>query len=596
MSGDIPAGIGLLPHLKYFSVEHNSLTGSIPADFVNLRGVSHIYAGWNKLNGTIPQQFGNLRRLLYLDLQENDLTGQIPTSLRSLTELRELKLYSNGLSGSLPPELGNLKNLAILDLSRNILNGSIPAEIGNMSSLKTLDLSQNNLSGSINPDLGNLSLLTFLNLSYNNLSGEVPRNGALSNFSLSSFEGNQHLCGVPLVNSPCNSNPPPRSPPPVRNSSPPPAVKSRGMSRKTKIIVSAVSGAFGLALLAFLLVFIMSRRKKPVQIVNRFSPDLSDNVGKAKLQLYVRNFRYSYEEIVANAGYYDTAHVLGKGRFATVYRSSLPGGTRFAVKVFNNYSISQDTFERDIEILESAKFRNLLPIRGYYSNPTEKAIFYDLMPRGSLYDLLHAQGASSESNFTLPDWSKRLAIALGIAQAVEYLHRGSNLRLLHKDLKSSNVLLDEDMNPLVADYGLVGLVAGRSTFVETPGYVPPELKSTRKYTEKTDVYSFGVVLLELLTRKKPVSYHGDKELNLVTWVVRLHKDGRGQEVLDTYILQTCPHPDHLVKALGLAILCLSEQPAQRPTMSEIVSIIESLGGNSSPIRSPGPSADRPLLF
>lgn len=326
------------------------------------------------------------------------------------------------------------------------------------------------------------------------------------------------------------------------------------------------------------------------QIQDRMTPDLLEIVSNSKLEMYTKGFKLSYEQIVAHAGYYDTAHVVGKGRFATVYRSDLPGGAHMAVKVFKN-SIPQAAFEKEVEGLESVShFNTLLPIRGYYVSEGEKAIFYDFMQNGTLYDALHNNAEVSAQL----DWAKRLNIAMGVAQAVAHLHKGSSIRVLHKDLKSTNVVLDEAMNPLVADYGLIGLVS--RSLVETPGYTPPELKTNKKYTEKSDVYSFGVVLLELLTGKKPVSFIGDRQLNLVTWALRLQRDGRGSEVFSANLVESCPYPDYPDRALNLAILCLSDQPAQRPTMSEIASILEGLGGNNSPLRSPGIQQDKPLLL
>ncbi|MCO5567909.1 hypothetical protein L7F22_021605 [Adiantum nelumboides] len=648
LSGEVPSTMANLGNLRYLSLQFNALTGAILSSIANLSKLAAIYVGNNEFNGRIPSQFGNLNRLVYLDLGGNLFTGSIPSSIGSLTLLRELRLQENWLEGPLPPELGNLHNVISMNLSHNFLNGTIPSEIGSISSVQVLDLCMNHLEGSIPPSLGNLSMLKSLNLSFNNLSGGIPMNGVLANFNYSSYVGNVLLCGDPLMEAACDRSPErmKHRMPYNRNGSP--------LGKDGKVTIIVVVGAFGLVVIFVFLVFCYCRPRQEEVIIERsvergarnsFSVDVAESMRKAKLEIYMEGFPHNYEEIVSNAGYFDTAHVLGKGRFASVYKSDLPSGRHLAVKVFNN-PITQSTFEREVAHLhESAsQVSTLLPIRGYYSNPIEKAIFYDFMPKGTLYDLL-------QSSPTLLDWSKRINIALGVAHALSHLHKGCSSKILHMDLKSSNVLLDDFLNPLVADYGLMGLVS--KTVVETPGYTPPEFTflsySVRRYSEKTDVYSFGILLLELLTGKSPVCHEQDNnrcshdeedksivshdeernpasndeerlssddeeristtlqgeenvathdeevshapnqeeefetKAHLLTWVLSLHKEGRGLQVLSPFVMQSCPSLDHQVQAYNLAIRCIDDEPIARPSMPEIISIFERLVCSSSPI-------------
>ncbi|KAH7424499.1 hypothetical protein KP509_11G011600 [Ceratopteris richardii] len=465
-----------------------------------------------------------------------------------------------------------------------------------MSSLETLNLQHNNFSGSISPLLGGLSKLKSFNLSYNNLTGQIPRDGILRNFSAASFEGNAFLCGDPLVNITCSS-PPPTTLVPVPSPPLPPLsslkndLLSRGSNNTWKVIIGVVVSVFALSMFIICMTIFVrrSRMKRARQVPNGLSSERGVANSSSKLEMYNRGFRFTYEEIVSHAGYYDTAHIVGKGRFATVYRSDLPGGIQMAVKVFKD-TISRPAFEKEVETLESAShFDTLLPIRGYFSSAGEKAILYEFMPEGNLYDMLHN---NPDAHVQL-DWPIRINIAMGIAQALAHLHKGSSTRVLHKDVKSTNVLLNDKLSPFVADYGTVGLVS--KSIVETPGYMAPELNVTKKYTEKTDVYGFGVVLVEILTGKKPVSYIGDRQLSLVNWTLRLHRSGRGREVFSSRLVETCPYPDYPDKALNLAVLCLHELPGQRPTMSEVASMLESLNAVHSPLKSPVFQHDRPLL-
>ncbi|MCO5564644.1 hypothetical protein L7F22_018310 [Adiantum nelumboides] len=652
LSGEVPSTIANLGSLRYLSLQFNALTGPILSSIANLPKLAAIYVGNNEFNGSIPSQLGNLNRLVYLDLGGNLFTGSIPSSIGSLTLLRELRLQENRLEWPLPPELGNLHNVIFMNLSHNLFNGTIPSEIGSISAVQVLDLCMNHLEGSIPLSLGNLSMLKSLNLSFNNLSGEIPMNGVLAKFNYSSYVGNVLLCGDPMMEAACDR--------PIEDGSPErkhrmPYNRDRSpLGKDGKVTIIVVVGAFGLVVIFVFLVFCYCSPRQEEVIIERsvergarnsFSVDVAESMRKAKLEIYMEGFPHNYEEIVSNAGYFDTAHVLGKGRFASVYKSDLPSGRHLAVKVFNN-PITQSTFEREVAHLhESAsQVSTLLPIRGYYSNPIEKAIFYDFMPKGTLYDVL-------QSSPTLLDWSKRINIALGVAHALSHLHKGCSSKILHMDLKSSNVLLDDSLNPLVADYGLMGLVS--KTVVETPGYTPPEFTflsySVRRYSEKTDVYSFGILLLELLTGKSPVcleqdnncclrdeedksivphdeernlasndeerlsdddeerisiTLEGEENLvshdeevshvsnqeegfetkaHLLTWVLSLHKEGRGLQVLNPFVMQSCPSLDHQVQAYNLAIRCIDDEPASRPSMPEIISILERLVCSSSPV-------------
>ncbi|KAH7332251.1 hypothetical protein KP509_20G078200 [Ceratopteris richardii] len=249
-----------------------------------------------------------------------------------------------------------------------------------------------------------------------------------------------------------------------------------------------------------------------------------------------------------------------------------------------------------MELLASIKHRNLLAIKGFYANPVEKAIFYNYVANGTLYDVFHGPKISRDTrDDVLPDWALRQKIALGIAQAMAYLHRGCGYKILHRDLKSTNILLDADYNPRVSDFGLIHLVSGRAEPVETLGYTAPEVLSGKKHTEKGDVYSYGVVLLELLTGQRAVAYIGERAVKLAEWVMRLHDEGRGREVFDPIVVGTCQLPEQLDRYLNLAVLCIDVNPSNRPSMAEIANILETQCSSASPLRSPDCKANNPLL-
>lgn len=612
LSGSIPPEITTLNRLAFLDLSNNNLSGGIPGDWGNLISLEVVNLRLNNLSGSIPNGVFKAPNLQRLRLENNNLSGEIPPEITSHGKLRYFAVVSNKLTGQIPLELGNVRSLRSIYAGFNELNGTLPDSIGSLPKLVHVELEHNQLNGMIPASWDNLvSTLHTLNLSINNLTGQVPV--ALSkNFSAASFASNPDLCGHPLTM--CTSSPSmePSSRPNKKPPSPP-YKKSENTELKGRVIGGVVGGVVGaFAVFVFLLIVFLvkrsqTRRRDGSQVQNWFSPDIQADRRKGKFETYDEGIsKYVYEDIVSHAGFFDTAHVVGKGRFATVYRSHFPDGTQLAVKVFK-YSIAASTFEREIVMLASIKHRYLLPIKGYYSDPVEKAVIHEYLPRGTLYGLLHGNDVSSTSMHgknanlnALPDWATRQRIAFGVAQALDYLHRGCNYHVVHKDVKSTNILLETNgLLPRLGDFGIFQLVSNKppesNDVAETVGYTAPEVLVTKKYTEKSDVYSFGVVLLELITGKKPLCHVGDKTLELPTWVASLHREKRGREVMDPVAWKTCPFPEYLDRALNLALLCVSENPGFRPPMSEVASILEGLASNPSPLRSPDQQIMNPLL-
>ncbi|KAI5055181.1 hypothetical protein GOP47_0030326 [Adiantum capillus-veneris] len=591
--GFISPSIGRLPHLQVLDLSGNALTGSLPLEITALR------------------------RLVRLDLQRNFLSGQLSADWGSMESLEVVNLWKNQFNGRpIPSELGNVKSLRSMYASFNRFNGMLPESIGGLPRLVRLDLRHNELHGAIPAAWSNLNgtLLT-LNLSDNLLTGEVP--AALSQrFNESSFMNNPNLCGAPFARV-CSPSSPLPLPPSLPNKEPPVQSRSRNghNDHKSKALAGVIGGCVGAGAVffLFLLVFLYrkshARSQEAMEGPNWFSPDIQADRRHGKFELYDEGLsKYSFQDIESHAGFLDTAHVTGRGRFATVYRSHFADGTELALKMFKD-PIATATFEKEIPMLAAIKHKHLLSIKGYYSTSIEKAIIYDFYPRGTLHRLLHGYDASSPSVHrkavdptTLPDWATRQRIAFGVAQALDYLHRGYGTRVLHMDVKSSNILLEtSSLLPRLADYGLVLLVSnkaadGNDDVVETEGYTAPEVLVSRKYSDKSDVYSFGVVLLELITGKKPICQVEDRRVALSSWAEELHQERRGREIMDVIALKTSPFPEYLDRALNLALLCVNENPSARPAMAEVASILEGLASNPSPLRSPDQKMANPLLL
>ncbi|KAL1815822.1 hypothetical protein ACET3Z_018396 [Daucus carota] len=265
---------------------------------------------------------------------------------------------------------------------------------------------------------------------------------------------------------------------------------------------------------------------------------------------------------------------IGAGGYGTVYRLKIDDSTSFAVKRLNRGSAEQDRgFERELEAMGDIKHRNIVVLHGYYTAPHYNLLIYELMPNGSLDTLLH--GRSPEK---VLDWPSRYKIAVGAARGLAYLHHDCIPHIIHRDIKSSNILLDENMEAQVSDFGLATLMEPDKTHVSTVvagtfGYLAPEYFDTGRATVKGDVYSYGVVLLELLTGKRPNDETFIEEgTRLVTWVKVVVQEKREEYVIDSVIKI---YPSEEVSAVfNIALMCLESDPTRRPTMAEVVKMLE----------------------
>ncbi|XP_051115168.1 receptor-like serine/threonine-protein kinase At1g78530 isoform X2 [Andrographis paniculata] len=271
--------------------------------------------------------------------------------------------------------------------------------------------------------------------------------------------------------------------------------------------------------------------------------------------------------------------VIGSGGYGTVYKLVLNDVVSFAVKRVHRSSADHDrSFERELAAMGDIKHRNIVALHGYYTAPQYNLLIYELMPAGSLYALLH--GTNSMGNKMVLDWPMRRRIAIGAARGIAYLHHDCIPHIIHRDIKSSNILLDHKMEARVSDFGLATLLEPDKTHVSTLvagtlGYLAPEYYETGKATAKGDVYSYGVVLLELLTGKKPNDETFVEEgTKLVTWVRSVVLEKKEEHVMDGRLTE-CEWPavEEVKHVFSIAVMCLETEPTKRPTMAEVVKML-----------------------
>ncbi|PWZ24811.1 LRR receptor-like serine/threonine-protein kinase ERECTA [Zea mays] len=565
LTGFIPPDLGKLTELFELNLANNNLIGPIPENLSSCANLISFNAYGNKLNGTIPRSFHKLESLTYLNLSSNHLSGALPIEVARMRNLDTLDLSCNMITGSIPSAIGKLEHLLRLNLSKNNVAGHIPAEFGNLRSIMEIDLSYNHLSGLIPQEVGMLQNLILLNVSYNHLYGTVPTDNNFSRFSPDSFLGNPGLCGYWLHSASCTQ---------LSNAE----QMKRSSSAKASMFAAIGVGAVLLVIMLVILVVICWPHNSPVlKDVSVNKPDnlasASNNIHPKLVILHMNMALYVYDDIMRMTENLSEKYIIGYGASSTVYRCDLKNCKPIAIKkLYAHYPQSLKEFETELETVGSIKHRNLVSLQGYSLSPSGNLLFYDYMENGSLWDILHASSKKKKL-----DWEARLKIALGAAQGLAYLHHECSPRIIHRDVKSKNILLDKDYEAHLADFGIAKSLCVSKTHTSTYvmgtiGYIDPEYARTSRINEKSDVYSYGIVLLELLTGKKPV----DDECNLHHLILSKAAENTVMETVDQDITDTCKDLGEVKKVFQLALLCSKRQPSDRPTMHEVARVLDSL--------------------
>jgi hypothetical protein len=490
-----------------------------------------------------------------------------------------LDLSYNFLSGTIPENFGAMTYLQVLNLGHNRFNGKIPESFGNLKALGVLDLSHNNLQGIIPGSLQSLSFLSDFDVSNNNLSGLIPSGGQLTTFPASRYANNSNLCGVPLLKCGASNH----------------SVTLRTSKKKQPIAILIV-----ISLLFFLLFVVVvslalyrvrkarekdELREKYVESLptsgtsswklSTFPEPLSINVATFEKPLRKLTFAHLLE---ATNGF-SSESLIGSGGFGEVYKAKMKDGSVVAIKKLIRVTGQGDReFIAEMETIGKIKHRNLVPLLGYCKVGDERLLVYEYMKYGSLETVLHERIKSSKLA-----WETRKKIALGSARGLAFLHHSCIPHIIHRDMKSSNILLDENFEARVSDFGMARLVNALdthltvSTLAGTPGYVPPEYYQSFRCTAKGDVYSYGVILLELLSGKRPIdsSEFGDDN-NLVGWSKKLYRERRIIEILDPDLVIQTSSEGELFQYLRIAFECLEERPYRRPTMIQVMAMFKEL--------------------
>ncbi|KAG6540963.1 hypothetical protein Mapa_017633 [Marchantia paleacea] len=523
--------------LEHIALQNNRLT-SFPIDLQAVTALSTINVDNNNISGSLPNlpvgssQSSDGSHVERLILSNNFFSGGIPSSWTQLTYVKEIRINNNTLSGPLPDDLGGLRDLENLDLRNNQFSGTVPRTLAELSNLKNLWLDNNNFTGI--PQV--LQNKAGLNISYEN------------NPNIQTIFDQQSKSGL-------------------------------SVGAIVGVVVAVLGIGVGIAVLTKLF---SRRRKKSCQ----------DQVSKEDMPRSAQSF--SLKEIKAITHNYKT--LIGKGGFGPVYYGKLPDGKEVAVKVrASDSKQGADEFLNEVRLLSRLHHRNLVSLVGYCLEAQQQILLYVYMPQGTLQDHLYRSGSISNPSTSTSDnsivsstretmsWKKRLDVAISAGRGLEYLHKDCKPPVIHRDVKTANILLTDKLQAKVADLGISKQApeldseepqvnTGVSTVIKgTFGYLDPEYYVRRRLTTKSDVYSFGMVLLEIITGRKPQTHRFPKSnaTTLTEWVRNAVNADQIETIVDPALRNQYVR-EGMIKVAELALMCQLPRGGQRPEMGEVV--------------------------
>lgn len=486
LTGPLPAGICSGGRLNYLLLLKNMLSGVVPESYSGCTSLIRFRVSNNNLEGKLPPGVLSLPRVSIIDVSYNNLTGPISDSIRFARNLSEIFVQGNRISGAIPPEISLAANLVKIDLSYNLLSGSIPSEIGELRKLNVLLLQGNMLTSSIPASLSKLSSLNLVDLSNNRLAGEIPENLSKLLPNSLNFSNNQLYGPIPLpfMNQgllECFAgNPGLCLPGKLDVSGPGFATCPRHDGRKARLnSMWLIIMSLGIVMVGTVLYLKRWFGRDRVGMENE------DALSASSFSYEFKSFHritFDQREIVESLV---DKNIVGYGGSGTVYKIELNNGEEVAVKKLwsrrakNCTGADDEVFlddrelKTEVETLGNIRHKNIVKLYCYFSSLDSSLLVYEYMPNGNLWDSLHR-------GKVVLDWPIRHQIALGVAQGMAYLHHDLMPPIIHRDIKSTNILLDVDYQPKVADFGIAKVLQARGSkdctmtvVAGTYGYLAP---------------------------------------------------------------------------------------------------------------------------
>ncbi|KAL3684368.1 hypothetical protein R1sor_002390 [Riccia sorocarpa] len=632
--------IEIPPRITQINITSKGLTGELKFGETSgaLDRLTILDLSNNSFHGSLPTTLVGIVTLRALNVAQNNLSGELPFFVeKSLANLESISLRGNSLNGGLVSLIKALDDPVFsLDLSHNKFTGPIPVEISLLTNLRNLDLSYNSLTGTLDEKVAQLPLLTNLNLRNNSLTGMVPdviwssksklvnvdlrRNeftalnltvwantvllnksfdavqqkvslvaNKITNIILPSQDLFQQMHGTVGSESDVESSPgfillggnpwcsglAPTNMTLVQrylcrhheneDFSKPIIIEERGISRSTVIIIGVTCGVIML-LMAFILFLSLWRMMRRMYELRQIQEELAKDD--------VRPPFYKYEELKTATKEFSKENELGKGAFGAVYKAVLSDGSVVAVKKLFPTEQNLADFLKEMVLITGIKHRHLVQLKGCCVRDKQRMLVYEYAENNNLAEALWGK----DRGFDL-SWTQRLNICVGIARGLSYLHEELQPKIIHRDIKPQNILLDKDLKAKIADFGLARPVVEDTTQMATHvggtlGYFSPEYATLGMFTEKLDVYSYGVLVLEIVSGRRCINLKSpvEDEIYLRSWAYRLCREDKLLDLAAKGLI-TESNAGEILSVLKTALSCLQEEPTRRPTMSQVVNML-----------------------
>ncbi|XP_023546962.1 leucine-rich repeat receptor-like protein kinase TDR isoform X2 [Cucurbita pepo subsp. pepo] len=525
-SGDISLKFSDLPDISYIDLSMNNFSGGIPLDISKASNLQYFNISYNpELGGVFPEEIWSLPLLQNFSASDCGIRGKLP-KFRFCKSVLTIELNDNDLSGNVPESVASCHALVRMDLSYNNLSGHIPEELAHLPSIRILDLSHNGFNGSIPDKFRDSSSLLLLNVSSNDISGSIPENKVFWSMGSSAFAGNPKLCGAPLE--PC--------------SGPLAMFEGKGMG-KLELVLILCAGLAIITTISIALIFFARERSK----------------GKWKMVCFTGLPPFTASDILRSFDSAESKEAITP-LSASIFKAVLPTGIAVSIKKIDWEEQRIRMISEFITQLGSLRHKNLVRLLGFCHNKQMVYLLYEYLPNGNLAEKISMKR----------EWLTKLKLIKGIARGLHFLHHGCYPTIPHGDLKLSNVILDENMEPHLAEFGL--------RFLQQLNEDSLPLSSTTKggefnnATEEElwmDVHSFGAIVLEIISNGRLTSAGSSTQNKARDLLLReIYKENG--------ISSPNSSKEEIKQVLDLALVCTRSRPSNRPSMEDVLKLLSEI--------------------